>query len=235
MLWIKNAVQNIPQSRCSASEDTAAQLSHSPGQRHRDRIYCSSMCARVHTDARFLVTRGWCSNLSVCTCRCFYVWVLICACICKIFFFFPACVCVCLQTLLWSSSWTDLFWDWNWVLQTVWLPKYGAPQSQLMMCERRGEQIRTAIPQHADTSWRLTHMCTHTRTDTPRLMGPGLSPVKRSDCQLMFIHRQRHLSSAATYYCHPRIYTAELKGSPAWRLWEDSSGFCVSLTSELTT
>lgn len=35
----KNAVQNIPQSMCSASEDTAAQLSHSPGQRHRDRIY----------------------------------------------------------------------------------------------------------------------------------------------------------------------------------------------------
>lgn len=37
-------------------------------------------------------------------------------------------------------------------LQTVWLPKYGAPQSRLMMCERRGEQIRTVIPQHADTS-----------------------------------------------------------------------------------
>lgn len=75
----KNAVQNIPQSRCSASEDTAAQLSHSPGQRHRGRIYCSWLCATC-AHRRSLLR---CSNLSACTCRCSCVVVLICACICS--------------------------------------------------------------------------------------------------------------------------------------------------------
>lgn len=46
----------------------------------------------------------------------------------------------------------------------MWLPKYGAPQSQLMMCERRGEQIRTAIPRHRHEPMFDAHVHTHTHT-----------------------------------------------------------------------
>lgn len=50
------------------------------------------------------------------------------------------------------------------VLQTVRLPKDGALQSQLMMCERRAEQIRTVIPQRELMFDVCVCMCTHTRT-----------------------------------------------------------------------
>lgn len=87
-----------------------------------------------------------------------------------------------------------------------------------------------------------THKQTHTHTHTHkqqsrlRLTGPGfffsLFYYLQSDCQVMFIPVQSHLSSR----CHPRMQTAELKGSAA----RDSSGFLffffffgVSLTSEV--
>lgn len=220
-------------------------LSHSLGQRHRDRIYCSWMGARVHTHACFLgvgggggVLESVCMHMSVHLCVSAYLCLYL-----QFFLLRFVCLCVCVLCL-WCSSWTDLFFfSGTGIL--------GAPNSVAAKVRSaaavpandvwwRGEQIRTAIAQRADTtSWRFdahvhAHARRHTHAHTPRLTGPGLSAVKRSDCQLMFIHRQRHLSSAATYYCHPRIYTAELKGSPAWRLGEDSGGFCVSLTSELT-
>lgn len=107
----------------------------------------------VHVCTLTLAFRWWWwwwgrrSNLSVCTCRCSRC---VSAYLCLYLQFFPACVCW--RTPPWRSSRADLFRDWNEVLQTVWLPTCGAPQSRLMMCERRGEQIRTAIPQHADAS-----------------------------------------------------------------------------------
>lgn len=80
----KNAAQIIPQSRCSASVDTADQLSHSPGQRHRNRIYCCWMCVCTQ-------------RLAAWTCRCSYVWVLICAYICSLFLYVCAHVWVCVS------------------------------------------------------------------------------------------------------------------------------------------
>lgn len=93
--------------------------------------------------------------------------------------------------------------------------------------ERRGDKNSYSSACRHELTFDGTCAHTHARMHrrTPKLTGPGLSPVKRSGCRWMFIHQQRHPSSAATNYCHPRIYTAELKGSPAWRLGEDSNGF----------
>lgn len=110
-------------------------------------------CAR-----RSSLFRWWGGRSNLCAHGGASVWVLICAYICS---FFRVSVCVCTNVV---SQLNRLVLGLE--LQTVWLPEYGAPQSRLMMCERRGEQIRTVIPQHADTSWRLTHMCTHTHRHT---------------------------------------------------------------------
>lgn len=181
----------------------------------------------------------WCSLYVVRICLCAHVGAPVWECLfVLVFAVFPRMrMCVFSEWRCGAAAGQTCFGTGTGCSQTALLPKDGTSQSQLMMCERRGEQIRTAIPQHELMLDAHVHTHTHTHTcvDTPRLTGPGLSPVKRSDCQLMFIPQQSHLSSAATYYCHPWIYTAELKGSPAWRLGEDSSGFCVSLTSELTT
>ena len=154
---------------------------------------------------------------------------LICAYICS----FPptASVYVCVRhcwTPLWCSSRTYLFSGLgapNSVaakvrsaavpVNDVWEER-GADKDSYCSAHRRGLTFDAHVHTHTHTRMH-THTEACTRLDTPRLTGPGLSPVKRSDCHLMFIHRQRHPSSAATYYCHPRIYTAELKGSPAWR------------------
>lgn len=192
----KNAVQNIPQSRCSASEDTAAQLSHSPGQQHRGRIYCSWLCATC-AHRRSLLR---CSNLSACTCRCSCAVVLICACICSFFSPYPACVCVCLWMILWCGSRNRL------VLGL----ELGAPNSVAAkgrsaavpvndVWEERGADKDSYSSARAD----VRRTCAHTHAQTHRDW--RVQVYLQSDCQLMFIHRQSHLSSAATNYCHPRI------------------------------
>ena len=116
------------------------------------------------------------------------------------------------------------------------LPWRRAPQSWLMMCERRGEQIRTAILQHRDTSCRLTHTHTHThkhtetdesRSISSRTVRLAVNVYSLPETPIILFHIQHH--------GHPPTDTAELKGRAASRLREDSSGSCVSLTSELTT
>lgn len=185
----------------------------------------------VHAEARFFLRRGWgwwCSNPSACTCRCFYVWVLICAYICSLF-------SACVWMRLWSSSWNGL----------VSGLELGAPNSVAAnlrsaavpvndVWEERGADKDSYFSARRHELTFDAHVHTHAQTHRDWRVQVYLQSNGQA-AWWMFIHRQRHLSSAATYYCHPRIYTAELKGSPAWRLGDDSGGFCVSLTSELTT
>lgn len=169
---------------------------------------------------------GW-ADLSVCTCRCFCVWVLICAYICS----FSLCVCVyeCFcgvaaeQTCFGTGTTNSVAAKVRSaavLVNDVWEER-GADKDSYSSARRHELTFDAHVRTHAQTHrdwWVQVYLQSNGQT-----------------AWWMFIHRQRHLSSAATYYCHPRIYTAELKGSPAWRLGEDPSGFGVSLTSELTT
>ncbi len=125
--------------------------------------FTAAGCVHVCTPTLAFRCRWGCWNLSVCTCGCTHVWAHNCAYICS---FPPAYVCVCL-CLRWSS-WTDLFSGLD----------LGAPNSVAAKVRRaavpvndvwwRGEQIRTAIPQHAKTSRRFRRTCAHTHAQTHR-------------------------------------------------------------------
>lgn len=202
------------------------QLSHSPGQQHRDRIYSSWVC--VHVCAH----QSWLSGADgVQICLCAHVGASMWECSFVLMFAAFLCVHVIVCVLMNAAV----------VQQTNSLVlglDLGAPVCQTIavpvndVWEERGADKDSFSSAHRHEPMFDAHVHTHAKTHQDCRVQVYLQSNGQTASRCFLTGR--HPSSAATYYCHPRRHTAELKGSPAWRLGEDSSGFCVSLTSELT-